>query len=42
VNIPVWSEWVDLDSLRFLGEKMVGYGLVEQEPDAEAAVYTGS
>jgi hypothetical protein len=33
---------VDLDSLRFLGAKMASYGLVRQEPDAAAAVYTES
>lgn len=42
VNVPTWSERLDLDSLRFLGTKMVSYGLVSQEPDAAAAVYTDS
>ncbi|MPZ85202.1 MAG: nitrate ABC transporter substrate-binding protein [Actinophytocola sp.] len=42
VNIPRWGERVDLGSLRFLGEKMATYGLVEKEPDVEAAVYTAS
>jgi hypothetical protein len=36
----MWSEGVDLDSLRFLGGKMVGYGLVREDPDAAAAVDT--
>jgi CelD/BcsL family acetyltransferase involved in cellulose biosynthesis len=36
------GQGVDLDSLRFLGAKMASYGLVTQEPDAAAAVYTES
>jgi NitT/TauT family transport system substrate-binding protein len=40
VNIPVWAERVDVESLRFLAGKMVSYGLVRDTPDAGAAVYT--
>jgi NitT/TauT family transport system substrate-binding protein len=40
VNIPVWAERMDIESLRFLAGKMVSYGLVRDAPDADAAVYT--
>ncbi len=39
VNIPVWAERVDIESLRFLAGKMVSYGLVRDAPDTDAAVY---
>ncbi|HEV2783477.1 MAG TPA: ABC transporter substrate-binding protein [Actinophytocola sp.] len=41
VNIPVWSERVDVDSLRFLGDKMVSYGLLRDPPDVNAVVHSG-
>ena len=40
VNIPVWSERVDTDSLRFLGDRMTSYGLLRNAPDIDAAVYS--
>jgi NitT/TauT family transport system substrate-binding protein len=40
VNIPVWGERVDMESLRFLADRMVSYGLVRDAPDVDAAVYT--
>lgn len=40
VNIPVWGERVDIESLRFLAEHMVSYGLLDELPDVDAAVYT--
>jgi NitT/TauT family transport system substrate-binding protein len=39
VNIPLWGERVDLESLRFLADKMVNYGLIRDPPDVDAAVY---
>jgi NitT/TauT family transport system substrate-binding protein len=39
VNIPVWNERVDTESLRFLADKMVSYGLIRNAPDVDAAVY---
>jgi NitT/TauT family transport system substrate-binding protein len=42
VNIPVWGERVDIESLRFLGDKMMSYGLLRDAPDVNAAVYTSS
>jgi NitT/TauT family transport system substrate-binding protein len=39
VNIPVWSERVDTDSLRFLADRMTSYGLLRNPPDIDAAVY---
>lgn len=40
VNVPVWHEQVDMESLRFLADRMVSYGLVREPPDVDAAVYT--
>lgn len=39
VNIPVWSEKVDTDSLRFLADRMTSYGLLHNPPDINAAIY---
>jgi NitT/TauT family transport system substrate-binding protein len=40
VNVPVWRERVDVDSLRFLADKMVSYDLIRNAPDVNAAVHT--
>lgn len=40
VNLPVWPQQVDLESLRFLGDRMVSYGLLPNPPDITAAVHT--
>lgn len=40
VNIPVWSQGVDLESLEFFADRMVRYGLVSTKPDVAAAVYS--
>jgi NitT/TauT family transport system substrate-binding protein len=42
VNLPVWSERVDVESLRFLADRMVRYGLVRDAPDVNASFYTGT
>lgn len=39
VNLPVWAERLDVESLRFLGDRMVKYGLLTEPPDAEAAFF---
>lgn len=42
VNIPMWFRGGRPGSLRSLGAKMASDGLVKQEPDAAAAIYTES
>jgi NitT/TauT family transport system substrate-binding protein len=39
VQLPVWAERVDLESLRFLGDRMVSYGLLDEAPDTDAAIH---
>lgn len=38
VRLPVWNSEVDLDSLNFLNEKMVEYGLIQEPGDIDALV----